>query len=195
MLDCSAFLLAAAKHFFEATGFAALNSSVRLLEEFFMKLVFWLPSIFVVLHIFEEFVWPGGFSAWFKCYRAENAISFTPIFALRVNALLIAATLVLGWMGPTWSRGASLWLTLAALLAGNALFHLVGVLRLRRYSPGVVTGVLLYLPLAVWGFWYFTRSGEASSQLALTSFALGSSYELWSIFNHRRRAAAMSEGV
>lgn len=156
-----------------------------------MQLVFWLPMVCVLLHIGEEFVWPGGFSAWFHGYRAENAVSFTPRFAVGINALLIAITIVLGFIGATWSRGISLWLTLAALLASNALFHIVGTLRGGRYSPGIVTGVALYLPLCIWGFWHFLGSGEASLRLALTSLIVGSSYNLWSILTHRLRAASV----
>ena len=157
-----------------------------------MTIVFWLPAICALLHITEEFVWPGGFSDWFRSYRPENALSFTPRFALRINALLIAVTVELGWMGPESSIGVSLWLTLAALLAGNALFHIVGTIRTRRYSPGTVTGAILYLPLCIWGFAHFLSNGEATPQLALVSFAIGASYNVWSFLVHRLRAASMA---
>lgn len=157
-----------------------------------MNLLFWLPAACVLLHIFEEFVWPGGFLAWFRAYRSENAVSFTPRFAVGINALLAAVVVVLGWSGATWSRGVSLWLTLAALLASNAVFHIVAVMRTRRYSPGVVTSVVLYLPLCIWGFRHFIGSGEATLQLALTSLVVGASYNLWSVLTHRVRAASMA---
>lgn len=157
-----------------------------------MNVIFWLPAICVALHVTEEFFWPGGFSAWFRDYRPENALSFTPRFAFWINALLVAATLVLGWMGPMWSRGPSLWLTIAAILGGNAVLHIRGVVRTRRYSPGVVTGSLLYLPLCIGGYWYFVDSGAATLQMALFSFVLGVSYDVWSMMNHRRRAATMA---
>ena len=157
-----------------------------------MNLLFWMPLACVLLHVTEEFFWPGGFSAWFRAYRPENALSFTPRFAFWINALLVAATLVLGVLGPTWSRGASLWLVIVAILGGNALFHIVGVVRMRRYSPGVVTGTLLYLPLCVAGYGYFLQSGAATIGMAVFAFALGASYELWTRLNHRRRSAAMS---
>ena len=65
---------------------------------------------------------------------------------------------------------------------------LMGMLRTKRYAPGVVTSLLLYLPLGIWGFGYFIASGVASSRLAISSFAIGSSYQLWSILTHRWRA-------
>ena len=160
-----------------------------------MNAIFWLPAICVAMHMTEEFIWPGGFSAWFRAYRPENALSFTPRFAFWINALLVVATLALGWIGPMWSRGVSLWLTIVAILGGNALLHIRGVVRMRRYSPGVVTGTLLYLPLCIGGYWYFMGSGAATLQMAVLSFLLGVSYDFWSRMNHRRRAAMMTTSV
>lgn len=150
----------------------------------FMRLVFWLPGICVALHIFEEFIWPGKFLAWYRAYRPEIATSISPRFAIVGNAVLAAAVLVLGLTGPTWSRGLSLWFILAALLAGNAIFHALGALRMRRYSPGMLSGMLLYLPLCIWGFWYFIGNQDVTLRFALVSFVIGASYQFWSMRIH-----------
>lgn len=158
-----------------------------------MNQVFLLPCISIVLHVFEEFVWPGGFSTWYASIKPETAISFTPRYAIAVNSALIGAALALAWFGPTWSRGISLWLVLAAVGASNAIFHVWGVIRLRRYSPGVFTGVFLYIPLCVWGVWHFLESKEATILLVLTSLALGTFLNFWALIRHRWRAAAISQ--
>jgi hypothetical protein len=160
-----------------------------------MNIVFWLPFVFAALHIFEEFVWPGGFLAWYRLYRPEFASSLTPRFAIAVNAVLLAASFLLGYLGPSWSRGLSLWLIISAILGGNAVFHLVAVFRMRQYSPGVVTGLLLYVPLCVWGYSHFVVTGEASWSMAAVSFTIGSSYQLWSILTHQRRSAIAARGA
>jgi hypothetical protein len=154
-----------------------------------MTLIFWLPFCCAVLHILEEFAWPGGFAAWYRSYRPYVAASLTTRFLVVMNAILLGVAFLLGWMGPSWSRGLSVWLILAALLAANAIFHVRGVLTLRRYSPGVVTGVLLYLPLCIWGYWHFIAAGEASWQFATISFIIGASYHIWSDLTHRRRSS------
>ena len=154
-------------------------------------IVYWLPALFSTLHVVEEFAWPGGFPQWFRAYRPENRLSFTTRFAVVVNAALIGAGIVLGVMGPQWSRGLSLWLILAAILGANALLHIVGTWRTRCYSPGLVTSVVLYLPLRAFGYWYFARSGQASAKMLIVSFALGASYDLWSNLSHRWRSARM----
>jgi Protein of unknown function with HXXEE motif len=143
------------------------TSSLSDYEASAMTVVYWLPFTFVALHIVEEFVWPGGFLEWYRGYRPELAASLTPRFAIVVNAILLTAACLLGVFGPSWSRGVSLWLVLGALLGGNAIFHLVGVLRISRYSPGVITGLLLYVPLCVFGYLHFLATGEASWSMAI----------------------------
>jgi hypothetical protein len=117
------------------------------------------------------------------------AAGITPRFAIIGNAVLVGAALLAGIAGPSWSRGASLWLILAAILGGNAVFHINAVARTRRYSPGVVTSILLYLPLCIGGYIHFVRSGNASLQMAAVSLVIGGSYNFWSPFIHGRLAA------
>lgn len=39
---------------------------------------------------------------------------------------------------------------------------MIGVFALKKYSPGVVTGVLFYIPLFVYGRWYLLSSNSLS---------------------------------
>jgi uncharacterized membrane protein YjfL (UPF0719 family) len=59
--------------------------------------------------------------------------------------------------------------------------------RLRAYSPGVITGMAIYAPLAVYGYVEFLRSGAASIQTALIAGMIGSSYPIWSAAYHKKR--------
>lgn len=158
-----------------------------------MSLIFWLPAIASALHVTEEFFWPGGFFEWFRAYRSENRLSFTTGFAIFVNGVLLAAGCVLGWLGPDWSRGVSLWLILATILGANAFLHVIGSWRSRRYAPGTVTAVLVNVPLCIWGYTHFADSGEASLSMVVTAFALGASYDIWSNLSHRARSAWLGD--
>jgi len=155
------------------------------------RVLAWAPAVAVAAHIVEEFVFPGGFSAWYRQYRPDAAVSFTPAFAVGINALLVAVCLAipLQGLGP---QGVALWLTIASLVIGNAVFHVRAVIRGREYSPGVVTSLLLYIPLGVYGYVYFVRSGRASLGTALSAAVLGGSYNLISVWIHRRRARRAS---
>ncbi|HJP59203.1 MAG TPA: HXXEE domain-containing protein, partial [Gemmatimonadaceae bacterium] len=79
----------------------------------------WLPLLAVLAHLFEEFVWPGGFPDWYRRYRPERAASVTTRFLVIVNAVLVAIALLPPILGPS-PRGFAWWLMVAAIGAANA---------------------------------------------------------------------------
>jgi len=150
-------------------------------------LIFLLPLFASLLHVGEEFVWPGGFLAWHRRYRPELSRSITARNAIVLNAVLIAACIVLAGWGSMMSSGLSLWLVITSILAVNAVFHFLGMIRLRSYSPGVVIGVLVSVPLCLWGFQHVLGNGAVGPRMAIESLLLGASYQLWSMLHHRLR--------
>jgi hypothetical protein len=156
-----------------------------------ISFVRWLPLCAVALHLVEEFAWPGGFGAWYRWYRPERAASVTTGFLVRINALFVVMALAAGLLGLR-PYGVALWLVVASIAAANGVFHLWATLRRRRYTPGLVTGVLVYLPLAAWGFWYFASTRLAPVSVLIQALAIGPAYHLFSAWNHRRRAARMA---
>ena len=75
--------------------------------------------------------------------------------------------------------GAPVWLAVMTLLFTNAVWHLAASVKSRTYSPGVVTGLLLYVPLTIYGYGLFLRTGHVSVPTALIACAVGASYHLW----------------
>ncbi len=164
--------------------------------------LWWAPLIAAVLHMTEEFALPGGFGDWDRAYRPSIRGSITPQLHVIVNLLLLALCVSVGLAG-FGETGATLgsvhtrspipprlsdasWIALAALLFSNAVFHVVGTIESRRYSPGVVTGVLAYMPLALFGSWRFIHGGMYIMS-ALAAVVLGASYHLWASIGHRLR--------
>ena len=141
----------------------------------------------VVLHVTEEFFWPGGFADWDRKYRPEIAASITSRLHIVVNGALLLACLSVAVNTPNKYVVAA-WLTIAALLAGNAVWHIVGAIRTRSYSPGVVTGTALYLPLMCYGYAHFIGSGEATVGTAVAAFIIGASYHWWARGMHLMRS-------
>jgi hypothetical protein len=78
-----------------------------------------------------------------------------------------------------------MWTVVAAVAAANAIFHLLAVIRTRQYSPGVVTGILLYIPLFVIGA-YFQRLHFISTGTLVEAIVIGVAYHRWSAWNHKR---------
>ena len=152
-----------------------------------MEWLFWAPLISVSLHIIEEFVFPGGFSEWYVKYKPDIKKSVTKRFLIIINCLLLTLCYDVGALHAT-QFGIILWLVVMALLAANGIWHLRGVIKTRSYSPGVGTGILLYLPLAIYGYIFFLQSKQVSILMALIAFVIGASYQFWSNIFHRVRA-------
>jgi hypothetical protein len=86
-----------------------------------MNWLFWAPGGAALLHIIEEFVFPGGFAEWYRNYSPGIRSSITPRLLVILNALLLLAGVAVGVAGPT-PHGVAGWLTLAGLLVSNAIF-------------------------------------------------------------------------
>jgi hypothetical protein len=158
-----------------------------------MTWLWWAPLAAAVLHIVEEFVYPGGFAEWDRSYRPGIRNSITPRLHIIVNVALLLACVQVGLLANTadaevQSVGAVTWLTLAALFFSNSVYHIVGTIRTGTRSPGVVTAVTLYMPLAAVGYWYFVRHGIVSLGLATAAAVVGGSYHFWAALMHRVRA-------
>lgn len=158
-----------------------------------MMWLWWGPLVAAALHIVEEFVYPGGFAAWDRSYRPAIKRSITPRLHVIVNAALLLVCLqvaLLGGSGDVEAQrvGATGWLAISALLFSNAVFHGVGALRTRSYSPGVVTAVVLYMPLTVLGYRHFLRDGWVTLPAAAVAAVVGGSYHFWAALLHKVRA-------
>ena len=154
-----------------------------------LPLLAWSLTIAVLIHVFEEFAFPGGFRNWWCNYRPDIASSVTTGYLIMINAVLVLMSMLIAVAAEARrGNGVAAWLTLAALLAGNAIFHLVGAVQTKRYSPGMISGALLYIPLAIYGYIHFLRIGRTSWQTATIAAVLGGSYYFISLANHHRRA-------
>src|ERR1700754_278265 len=100
----------------------------------------------IMLHVTEEFLFPGGFIEWYQEWIPSKTKGARPGYLVWINTLMIGVCVIPVWFG-TDPHGVGVWYTIAAIGGANAVFHIVGVFRLKKYSPGVVTGILLYLPL------------------------------------------------
>ena len=149
---------------------------------------FWAPMGAAGLHMIEEFIYPGGFAAWDRRYRPNISRSITPRFHIVINGLFLLLCYDVGVMGGT-PIGIAAWLTVTACLFSNAIWHVVGAARTRSYSPGMITGLLLYVPLTIYGYVRLLQSGQAPVATAIIAFAVGASYQLWATAIHRWRTS------
>ncbi|MBL8751599.1 MAG: HXXEE domain-containing protein [Planctomycetes bacterium] len=103
----------------------------------------WFPATYL-LHATEEYCTGETFPVWIS--RLAN-VHFTAAAFLWLNGIAMAAMLLAAGAATRGVR----WLatTLATVVTINGAAHFVGSFATWTWSPGVVTGSLLWLPLGV----------------------------------------------
>lgn len=110
------------------------------------RLAIALPVIFV-LHVAEE---APTFVAWFNAH-VEPDISERLFWSVTGTGLVI--TLIAAALAASRERAAVLAVTawIGFLMLANGMFHVAAAIAEGAYAPGLVTAVLLYLPVsAIW---------------------------------------------
>ncbi len=104
-----------------------------------------------VLHITEEFFFPGGFMDWgrkallkFKKLKMAEAIDSGMV--ILVNALFILFCIV---NIVYYRQGSFMFYSLTGLILFNAFLHIGSSIVFRRYAPGLITSVVLYIPFSI----------------------------------------------
>ena len=147
----------------------------------------WAPLVAASAHMVEEFVYPGGFMRWSHRARTSIRASITPRYLVLINALLLVLCYDVGALDGR-PFGVALWLGVGALLFANAVWHVVWAVRRASYSPGMVTGVVLYVPLVVYGYMWYIKSGQTTPFGIAVPLAVGSSFQFWANLAHRFRS-------
>ena len=155
-----------------------------------LSVVLWLPLFVIAVHLVEEFVWPGGFAEWYRAYPPGSSAEVSTRFLVIVNAVFVGLALVPPLLGQS-ERAFGYWIAVAAIAGANGLFHLNASVRSRRYSPGLVTGIGLYLPLAIIGAVLLLRARLVSPLTAAQGVLIAAAYAWWSAWRHRRHATTL----
>ncbi|MBE2219288.1 MAG: HXXEE domain-containing protein [Ignavibacteria bacterium] len=145
------------RHWAKAGGVIAVGILVYiyLIEGSRMPLVqkFSLLSLaFLMFHQFEEYVYPGGFQYYFNT-RIYNPFGF---FKSKISdKAVIWVNVVLGWgiyalVAIFFHENPVIVMTFVAVLLINGVLHFGLAFSMRDYNPGVVTGAILFIPLAIY---------------------------------------------
>jgi hypothetical protein len=126
-----------------------------------------------VIHIFEEYVYPGGFGRALESLIPKGAHLFTLRFHVLVNGLFLLlcfSSLLIGTANLVLS------LSVFSLVFINGVLHIRGSVVTRAYYPGVISGTLLYIPLAVYAYRVFLTAGRLTWLECIASILLGALY-------------------
>jgi hypothetical protein len=162
-----------------------------------LVLVFCLPITFG-LHVIEEFIFPDGGPAWFRLARPQYVEAFTETYFFRINAVpLVLSFLValgtLDFAGGFTFFGIRAWLAFLFFQVIHVFyFHIFGIIRIGRYSPGMITNVFLYVPLTAVSLIHFIRVGAVDPASAIACMGVGFGI-LW-VLDHIKVTGALARG-
>ena len=140
-----------------------------------MSSVFWMFVLASLVHIGEEYFFPGGFIQSVQRFNPRYASAFTLQFAVLVNSAFLLLVTVGAFIGE---RSLVFSLSIAALLFINSLAHLAGTIITRHYLPGVISGLLLYIPLSVTAFLLYFAADRIDVSGIFLATLLGLFYQL-----------------
>lgn len=106
----------------------------------------WLFPVAYLLHVAEEYWVAGGFSAYVARTRGVN---LSPEKFLIMNAVGWALMIVALLLAVRLKFSQWLMVCLAAALLLNGLSHTINGVARTEYNPGLVSGLLLFIPLGV----------------------------------------------
>lgn len=103
----------------------------------------WLFVPAYLCHVAEEYF--GGFTAWIGTVIGRPL----PLSAfLLINAVALVVMVAAIRAATQHERHGWMAIAVATVLLVNAVLHLLGSMATGTYSPGLITGVVVYVPLA-----------------------------------------------
>lgn len=139
----------------------------------------WLAPLALVIHNFEEYLTMPTFTS---RHWQDLPVVISNIAAMgsdQFSAALIIVTLLailftfLGSISAANGPGMFIAFTTQGAMLINAVQHIFGSIWLRNYTPGVLTSVILYLPLLSYLILRALKEGYISRKLMIYSFILG----------------------
>ena len=137
----------------------------------------WIFGAFLVvsmIHMGEEYFYPGGFMDMMKRLNPRFAPLVTAPMAVIINGLQLLLCVIAIAIAKT---ALAFSMSVAGLLFINGLTHIMGCIRGKGYVPGVITGVLLYIPLSMYAYYLFISSGQLTLDEVIATGVLGFLYQ------------------
>ncbi len=153
-----------------------------------MKILAILAPLSYLLHCTEEFAFPGGFISWYHNWRPSLGKQ-KPSYYWRVNVIAFIIVTITGGFALFTKGNNSALVISTSFLAYNTIFtHIVGAIKTRTYSPGMLTGILLYLPICIMCYITAYSSHLISTDSLCLYVIITPLYELWNWHKYRKLA-------
>ena len=118
----------------------------------FIENIYFILLGSVILHMTEEFLYPGGFADEFKSFIKKFGLEINNYQIVTINILFLSLVLFVVFFGKNYPM---IGLSAVFLAMLNGAAHIIQTINLKRYFPGVITGTLLYLPAGILAMVYY----------------------------------------
>lgn len=151
-----------------------------------MKIVAILAPLSYLIHCTEEFFFPGGFISWYHHFRPALSKQ-TPKYYWLVNIIAFILVATTSYF-VLFSKGNNSGLVIStSFLACNAIFtHVFGSIKTHVYSPGMITGIILYLPICFTCYFITYTSHLISINNLCIYIIIAPLYEFWNWYKYKR---------
>lgn len=124
-----------------------------------------LIAIFAaIIHVLEEYL--CGWLSWVH--------QFAPDFKLKHFVVLNMLFISLCFLGALIAeRSILISSSILALFLINALIHILTTIKFKKYSPGLLSSLLLLMPISLYGYYHLLINEVLNVRLFSISFVLG----------------------
>ncbi|WP_051317105.1 HXXEE domain-containing protein [Ectobacillus panaciterrae] len=134
-----------------------------------INVLLWLIPVLFTIHNLEEALTMRkyGTEHFKKMQRGQFPAAVT------ILTLLVVVFIYFGTREEVGLVGRFLAIFGQASLFINALAHIIGTLRLRRYTPGLITAVLIYIPFSIYLFNIALQNNYITEKQLFFAFGAG----------------------
>lgn len=142
-----------------------------------LQFLLWLSLIFLFIHQFEEYRYPGYFPGMINMVMFNSEMPDR--FPLNSNTSLVINILV-GWLCYALAAifyDKAIWLGIATILVslGNFVAHtfVFNIKGKTIYNPGMITSIVLFLPIVIYIFYFINANHVATATDYVIGILLG----------------------
>lgn len=126
--------------------------------------IIWILVVLYAAHILEEYML--DWRTWAE-KTSGLSVSWTAFFLVNAAVIILGiACAQVGWKLPEFS------LIFPALMLVNTLVHLAPMIKTRKYSPGVISALCLFIPGGLITFYAAQQDGILTLQVVIISSIL-----------------------
>ncbi len=110
------------------------------------KFIVWLFPFAYLIHLLDEFFFGGGFAMWYSNLLNANLSEYDFLIINSTAFVLVITVSILYSLGKIKNFIPAV---LGTLFFMNGLVHLMLSVATWIYSPGTISGIIIYIPLGV----------------------------------------------